>query len=68
MTAEHLLDCLRVQALQDVTNRRVRRRTLPAQAECGVQLATMHFDEGLDGAERIAAGDHGEDREQQDVG
>ncbi len=42
----------------------MRRRTPPAQAERGVQLTAMHPDEGLDGAEGIAAGDHGEDREQ----
>jgi hypothetical protein len=28
----------------------------------------MHLDEGLDGAEGIATGDHGEDGEQQNIG
>jgi hypothetical protein len=43
-------------------------RTLPAQTEGGVQPAAMHLDKGLDRAEGIATGDHGEDGEQQNIG
>ena len=41
---------------------------LPVQAEGGIQSATVHLDERLDGAEGIAAGDHGKDGEQQKMG
>jgi len=67
MTAQHLLDRLWIQTLQNVANGGVRWRTLSVQTECGAQPAAMHLDEGLDRTEGVAAGDHGEDREQQDV-
>ncbi|HME26179.1 MAG TPA: hypothetical protein VKI44_33435, partial [Acetobacteraceae bacterium] len=44
------------------------RRALPAQIEGDVQSAAMHLDKGLNGSEGIAAGNHGEDREQQNIG
>ena len=53
------LDLLRIQTLKDVADRDLGGRTLPVQAEGGVQQETVHPDEGLDGAEGIAAGDHG---------
>jgi hypothetical protein len=59
MAAERPLDRLRIETLKDVANRGMGGRTFPVQAERGVQPATVHFDEGLDGAEGIAAGDHG---------
>ena len=59
MAAEHPLDGLRIETLKDVADRGMGGRTLPVQAEGGVQPATVHLDEGLDGAEGIAAGDHG---------
>ena len=68
VTTEHLLDSLWIEALEDITNSSVSRRTLPAQTEGGVQPAAMHLDKGLDRAEGIATGDHGEDGEQQYVG
>ena len=68
VAAEHLLDCLRIEALEDVADGGMGGRALPAQAEGGVQSAAMHLDKGLDGTEGIAAGNHGEDREQQNIG
>src|ERR1700687_3020260 len=59
MAAEHPLDLLRIETLKDVADRGMGWRTLPAQAEGGVQPATVHLDKGLDGAEGIAAGDDG---------
>ena len=38
------------------------------QAERGVQPPAVHSDEGLDGAEGIAAGDDGKNGEQQNIG
>jgi hypothetical protein len=68
MTAEYLFDRGGIEALKDIANGGMGRGTLPVQAAGGVQPAAMHRDEGLDGAEGIASGDHGEDREQQDIG
>jgi hypothetical protein len=68
MTAEGPLDGRRIKALQDVANGGMGRRALPAQTEGGVQPAAVHRDEGLDGAIRVATGDHGKDREQHNVG
>jgi hypothetical protein len=68
MAAESLLDELRIKALEDVANCGVGRCTLPAQTEGGVQLAAVHRDERFDGTIRVAAGDRGEDRKQQNVG
>jgi hypothetical protein len=68
VTAEHLLDRSRVEALKDVADGGMGRGPLPMQAEGGVQPAAMHPYEGLDGAEGIAAGDHGKDGKQQDIG
>ena len=68
MAAESLLDGLWIKPLEDVANGGMGRRALSAQTEGGVQSATVHRDEGLDGAIGIAAGDHGEDREQHNVG
>jgi hypothetical protein len=59
MAAEHPLDLLRIETLKDVADRGMGGRALPAQAEGGVQPATVHLDKGLDGAEGIAAGDDG---------
>jgi hypothetical protein len=63
VAAEHLLDGLWIEALEDIANGGVSGRTLPAQTEGGVQPAAMHLDEGLDGTKGIATGDHGEDGE-----
>ena len=60
VTAEHPLDRLRIETLKDIADCGMGGRTLPVQAEGGIQPTTMHLDEGLDGAEGIAAGDHGE--------
>ena len=68
VAAEHPLDSLCVEALEDIANGGMGGRTLPAQTEGGVQPPAMHFDEGLNGAEGIATGDHGEDGEQQNIG
>jgi len=68
VAAEHLLDGLRIEALEDIADRGMSGRTSPAQTEGGVQPAAMHPDEGLNGAEGIATGDHGEDGEQQNIG
>lgn len=59
VAAEHPLDLLWIETLKDVADRGMGGRTLPVQAEGGVQPATVHLDEGLDRAEGIAAGDHG---------
>src|SRR5208282_2706611 len=68
MAAEILLDVVRIEALEDVANGGMGWRALPAQTEGGVQSAAVHRDESFDGAIGVAAGDHGEDREQQNVG
>jgi hypothetical protein len=68
VSAENLLDRLRIEALEDVANGGVGRRTLPVQAEGGVQSATMHFGESRDGTIGIGAGDDGKDGEQQNMG
>ena len=67
VAAKHLLDWLRIEALQDVADGGMGRGALPAQTEGDVQSATMHLDKGLNGTEGIAAGNHGEDREQQNI-
>jgi len=67
VAAEHPLDSLCVEALEDIANGGMGGRTLPAQTEGGVQPPAMHFDEGLNGAEGIATGDHGEYGEQQNI-
>src|SRR5665213_2869036 len=67
MAAENLLDAVRVKALQDVANGGMGWRALPAQTKGGVQSAAVYRDERFDRAIRIAAGHHGEDREQQNV-
>jgi hypothetical protein len=67
MAAENLLDALRIKALQDVANGGMGWRALPAQTKGGVQSAAVHRDERFDRAIRVAAGHHGEDREQQNV-
>lgn len=66
--AENLLDRRWVQALEDVADGGMGRRALPAQTEGRVQPTAMHRDERFDGPKGIAAGYHGEDREQQNVG
>ena len=68
VAAEHLFDSLWIKALEDIANSGMSGRTLPAQTEGGVQPAAMHLDKGLDRAEGIATGDHGEDGEQQNIG
>jgi hypothetical protein len=68
VAAKRLLDGLRIEPLENVANGGMGRRALPAQTEGGVQPAAVHRDEGFDGAIGIAAGDHGEDRKQQNVG
>ena len=65
--AENLLDGLRIEALEDVANGGMGGRTLPAQPEGCVQPDAMDLDEGCDGSKGVPAGDHGEDREQQDM-
>jgi hypothetical protein len=67
VAAEHLLDWLRIEALQDVADGGMGRGALPAQTEGDVQSATVHLDKGLNGTEGIAAGNHGEDGEQQNI-
>ena len=57
---KHPLDRLRIETLKDVADRGMGGRTLPLQAEGGVQPATVHLDEGF-GLSESAAGDHGED-------
>jgi hypothetical protein len=68
MAAEGLLDGLRIKPLKDVANGGMGRRAFPAQTEGRVQSAAVYLDEGLDGAIGITTGDHGKDREQQNVG
>ena len=68
VAAEHPLDCLWIEALEDIANSCMSGRTLPAQTEGGVQPAAMHLDKGLNRTEGIATGDHGEDGEQQNIG
>ena len=69
MAAKGLLDGLRIRPLEeDVANDGMGRRALSTQTEARVQATAVHRDESLDGAIRVAAGDHGEDREQQNVG
>ena len=68
VASEHLLDRLRIETLQDVADGGMGGCALPVQAEGGIQSATVHLDERLDGAEGIAAGDHGKDGEQQKIG
>ena len=46
VAAEHPLDSLCVEALEDIANGGMGGRTLPAQTEGGVQPSAMHFDEG----------------------
>ena len=67
VAAENLLDSLRVEALEDVANGGMGGRAVPAQAEGEVQPAAVDRDECLDGSEGVPAGDHREDREQQNV-
>ena len=67
VSAENLLDRLGFKALEDVSNRGMGGGAPPVQTEGGVQSATVHFDEGHDGAIGIAAGDDSKDREQQDI-
>jgi hypothetical protein len=57
-----------IKTLVDVANGGMGRRALPAQTECRVQPAAVHRDESFERAIGIAPADHGEDREQQDVG
>jgi len=64
---ENLLDCLWIEALKDVSNGGMGRCAPPAQTEGRIQAAAMHFDEGHDGTVGIAAGDDGEDGEQQNM-
>ena len=68
VASKHLLDRLRIETLQDVADGGMGGCALPVQAEGGVQSATVHLDERLDGAEGIAAGDHSKDGEQQKIG
>ena len=68
IAAEYLPDALRIKTLVDVANGGMGRRALPAQTECRVQPAAVHRDESFERAIGIAPADHGEDREQQDVG
>ena len=67
VVSEHLLDSLRIEALQDVADGCMGGSALPVQAEGSIQSTTVHLDEGLDGAEGIAAGDHSKDGEQQKI-
>ena len=46
MAAEHPFDVLRIETLKDVADRGMGGRTLPAQAEGGVQPATVHLNQG----------------------
>jgi len=64
---ENLLDCLWIEALKDVSNGGMGRCAPPAQTAGGIQAAARHFDEGHDGTVGIAAGDDGEDGEQQNM-
>jgi hypothetical protein len=57
----------RIQPLEDVTDGRMRRRSLPGQRKDGVQPAAVDVNEGDDAAIRVAAADDGEDGEQQHV-
>lgn len=68
MAAEGRLDGLRIKPLKDIANGGMGRCALPAQTEGRVQSVTGYRDEGLDGAIGLTAGDHGKDREQQNVG
>jgi len=68
MTAEDYLHSSRVEPLEDVADSSVRRRSTPVQAEGRVQPAAMDGDEGDNAAIRVAAGDDGEDGEQQHKG
>ncbi len=65
MLPEHLLDNLRIEPSQNVTDGRVGRCTLPGKAECCVQSAQMRLDKGVDASIGVGACDNGKDREQQ---
>ena len=56
-----------IKPAQDRSDRRVRRWSLPAQAERLVETLQMHPDEGVDAAVGVRSGHDREDREQQDV-
>jgi len=67
MAAENLLDGLWIEAQQDAANGGMAGCALPAQTEGGVQPVAMHLDESFDRPIRVAAGDRGKHREQQDI-
>ncbi len=68
MAAERSLHRGRIEALQDVADGGVGRRSAPLEAEDRVQPLAVHVDEGDDAAIRVAAADDGQDGEQQHVG
>ena len=65
MAAERGLHSRRIKTLQDVADGSVGGGASPFQAECRIQSAPMHVDEGDDAAIRVAARHDGQDGEQQ---
>ena len=67
MFAKRLFDIRRAEPLQDIADRRMRRRTFPFDLEGFVQLFPMHLDVSANASIRIGAAHHREEGKQQHV-
>ncbi len=67
MFAKDLFNIRRAQPLQNIPDRSVRGRPLPADLEGFVQLSSVDFDEGADAAIRVGAAHNRQNGKQQDV-
>ena len=60
MAAEDSFQCGRIKPQKDIADGGMRGRAAPVQAKGGVEIFTMHIDEGDDTTIGIGAGDDGE--------
>lgn len=67
MFAKDLFNIRRAQPLQNIPDRSVRGRPLPADLEDFVQLSSVDFDEGADAAIRVGAAHNRQNGKQQDL-